>query len=283
MNILFGWIWEAIGNYGLGYNILYQLAKSLCTWSEGTGTEIVSTVYNYIQPLGVTLALCFAILEILEAMTRAGSNNMTAEIIVMPLFKFVIAYLVIAYGIELIGLVLSASNTFCDWVDTNFSDSLETMEEASLEIQGILAKILIQFIPSMLSLLSQIIAALVIGVQLITIRVEVLLRAIFLPIAVADISSKGTNSSGMRYLKNFIGNIFLLGAILIVIKLTYAVCVDLQDFALASTIEAGISEAGAVNLVTGIYMGVFNGLIGPFVCVSAVTTVKSLIREAFAG
>ena len=154
MNILFGWIWEAIGNYGLGYNILYQLAKSLCTWSEGTGTEIVSTVYNYIQPLGVTLALCFAILEILEAMTRAGSNNMTAEIIVMPLFKFVIAYLVIAYGIELIGLVLSASNTFCDWVDTNFSDSLETMEEASLEIQGILAKILIQFIPSMLSLLS---------------------------------------------------------------------------------------------------------------------------------
>ena len=283
MNILFGWIWDAITNYAMGYNILYQLAKSLCTWSVGTGTEIVSTVYAYIQPLGVTLALCFAILEILDAMTRSGSNNMTLEIIIMPLFKFVIAYLVIAYGIDLIGLVLSASNTFCNWVDISIADSSGSMDVASLDVQGMLAKILVQYIPSLLSLLSQIIAALVIGVQLVTIRVEVLLRAIFLPIAVADISARGMNGSGMRYLKNFIGNIFLLGAILIVIKLTYAVCIDLQYFALAGTIESGISEEGAVNLVTGIYMAVFNGLIGPFACVSAVATVKSLIREAFAG
>ena len=213
---------------------------------------------------------------------RSGSNNVTAEIIVMPLLKFGIAYLIIAQGTEIISTVLGASNVFCDWVDTAFGSTSFTdltFGEAS-SFNGILTKIVFEAIPGLLSLLSQIIAMLIIGIQLITIRIEVLVRTMFFPIAVADVAGRGTSGSGMRYLKNLLGNIFLLGTILIVIKLTYMVSADIMNFSLSNI---SFSSEGAANLFNGIFAMVFAGLLGPFACISAITTVKSMIREVFAG
>lgn len=270
------------GEAASGYSILYSVAESLCTWSDGASLTMVATVYDYVQPLGLTLALCFAVAEMMEAVMRSGSNNVTAEIIVMPLLKFGIAYLIIAQGTEIISTVLGASNVFCDWVDTAFGSTSFTdltFGEAS-SFNGILTKIVFEAIPGLLSLLSQIIAMLIIGIQLITIRIEVLVRTMFFPIAVADVAGRGTSGSGMRYLKNLLGNIFLLGTILIVIKLTYMVSADIMNFSLSNI---SFSSEGAANLFNGIFAMVFAGLLGPFACISAITTVKSMIREVFAG
>lgn len=213
---------------------------------------------------------------------RSGSNNVTAEIIIMPLLKFGIAYLIIAQGTNIISTVLGASNMFCNWVDGAFGDisyTELTFGEAT-SFNGILTKIVFEAIPGLLSLLSQIIAMLIIGIQLITIRIEVLVRTMFFPIAVADVAGRGISGSGMRYLKNLLGNIFLLGTILIVIKLTYMVSADIMNFSLSNL---SFSSEGAANLFNGIFAMVFSGLLGPFACISAITTVKSMIREVFAG
>lgn len=248
---------------------------------------MISTIYDFIQPIGLTLALCFALVEMIEAVTRSGSNNVTVEVVIMPLIKFGIAYLIIANGIEIISTILSGSNAFCDWVDSQFGAVDDfALTDTSLTVNGILAKILLEYIPSFISLLSQIIAALVVGVQLISIRLEVLVRAMFFPIAVADISGRGAYSGGMRYVKNFLGNLFLLGTILIVIKLTYYVCVDLTTFSISGVLDSWNAKdpsGMASNLFSGVFSMIFNGLIGPFACISAISTVKSMIREAFAG
>ena len=91
----------------------------------------------------------------------------------------------------------------------------------------------------------------------------------------------------MRYIKNLFGCIFLLGSILIVIKLVYMISADLMiDF--GSTVWSSFSQLtveglteGGLKLVNMLYMVVFNGLIGPFACISAISTVKSMIREVF--
>ena len=271
------------GEAASGYSILYSVADSLCTWSEGVSLNMVATIYDYVQPLGLTLALCFAVAEMMEAVMRSGSNNVTAEIIIMPLLKFGIAYLIIAHGIEIISLVFGASNAFCSWVDTAFADisftELSFGEVTSLN--GVLVKVLFEAIPGLMSLLSQIIAMLIIGIQLITIRIEVLVRTMFFHIAVADLAGRGMSGSGMRYMKNLLGNIFLLGTILIVIKLTYMVSADIMSFTLDPS--SIFSSDGAANLFSGIFAMVFTGLLGPFACISAITTVKSMIREVFAG
>ena len=271
-----------------GYGLLYAVAKSLCTWNNGKSLEIVSTVYDFMMPLGLSLALCLAVVEIMDAITRSGTNNVTVEVVIMPLIKFGIAYLVISNGIEIISTVLGGSNAFCDWVDAEIGSvtPIELSPESGI-FNGLLTKILFEYIPSFVSLLSQIIAALVIGVQLVSIRLEVLVRAMFFPLAVADVSSKGASGSGMRYIKNLFGCIFLLGSILIVIKLVYMISADLMiDF--GSTVWSSFSQLtveglteGGLKLVNMLYMVVFNGLIGPFACISAISTVKSMIREVF--
>lgn len=264
--------------FGHGYNMIYNIASSLCTWNNGASLTLTAMVYDYVRPAGLTLSLGFAILEILDAVTRAGTNNTTVEIIVMPLLKFGCCYMVIMYGLDIISVSLGASNAFVTWVDGTIADQsfgdLATVGGST--VNGLLAQIFIELIPSLMSMLSQIIAGVIIGVQLVSIRIEVLVRSMFLPVAVASISQGGAGSPGLRYVKNLIGNVFTLGAILLVIKLTYMVAGDIQAFQMDS-------GDVAQSIFMTIYGIVFNGVIGPFASIGAITTVKSLIREAFGG
>lgn len=264
--------------FGQGYNMIFNIVQSLCTWNNGAALTVTSIVYSYIRPIGLSLALGYSIIEILDGITRAGANNATPEIVVMPLIKFSICFLCIKYGIEIISTALGASNGFVNWVDNAIAGYSfgELASAGGSTVNGTLTKILVEWIPAIMSLLSQIIAGVIIGVQLISIRIEVLVRSMFLPVAVAGISQGGAGSPGMRFVKNLIGNIFTLGAVLVIVKLTYMVTGDIQAFQIES---AGLAQ----TIFMSMYAIVFNGVIGPFACIGAITTVKSLIREAFSG
>lgn len=265
--------------WGMGYDMLFNIASSLCTWGNGPALTITSIVYSYIRPVGLSLALCYAIMEIMESITRSGSgaNNITPELIFSPLLKFGICYLCIMYGLQIVSSLFGASNLFVTWVSNTIAayDYGELASASGATVNGTLAKIFLELIPSLISMLSQIIAGVIIGIQIISIRIEMLGRVMFLPLGFASIAHGGASSPGLRYVKNLIGNIFTLGTILIVIKLTYMIAADITAFQLESD--------GAQQIFMTIYAVLFNGLIGPFACIGAINMVKSLIREAFGG
>ena len=165
---------------GQGYDMIYNLTKALCTWENGSASlALTSQVYAYIEPLGLALAMCFCFWEVMDSVTRVGGiQNVTIEIIIMPLIKLVFCYFLIAYGID------------------NLPNNNMDMSNHDLgSINGTLAKLVFELLPAMLGILFQIIAGILIGVQLITIRIEMIVKCMFLPAAVGTIPNGGDRKS----------------------------------------------------------------------------------------
>lgn len=267
------------GSFGAGtadgYDLVFNVVNQLSRWDNSSAAlSMASEIYNYIKPMGMTLALGFAILEIVDNVTRAGTNNVTVELVVMPLIKFIMAYVFIMYGMALISATLGASNAFVDKIDEMIAGYSYTdfLMESDQEVNGTLSKIILQVLPGIFALISQIVACVIVAVQLISIRLEILIRAIFFPLACASIVHSGVTGPGMRYVKNLIANVFILGGILLIVKLVYLLICDLT----MSGVIAGMS--GIFLTIFGI---IFNGLIGPFTCIGTITAVKSTLKEAF--
>lgn len=270
---------------GQGYDMIYNLTKALCTWENGSASlALTSQVYAYIEPLGLALAMCFCFWEVMDSVTRIGGvQNVTIEIIIMPLIKFVFCYFLIAYGIDIISGLLSASNVFVGWIDNLPNNNMDMSNHDLGSINGTLAKLVFELLPAMLGILFQIIAGILIGVQLITIRIEMIVKCMFLPAAVGTIPNGGLNSTGFRYLKGLFANIFTLGAILISVRLTYMVITDVGINAITDLIaDFDMSNLGG-QIYAMLFSMLFNMFIGPFACIGVVATVKSTLREAFGG
>ena len=283
--------------FGVGsqYSLLMSVVNSLVMWSDGGDVQLVSAIYRSLAPLAYGLALAYAIMEIIEVMQRQSLSNVTPDILILPLVKFAACLLVIQYAPNLMSMLLGSSNSFVQQVRTTiggfgadggfsiadgglFNDSNAYQTQGMGEVSGFLAKVFIQLLPSMISLIGQVIACIIIAVQMVTIRIEILLRYAFMPFAFANIAHGGPNSSGMRYVKRFIGNFVIMGAMLLVIRLSYLVCASFSASTL--TMTNGSATVGQ-TIISSLFGFLVTSLLGPFAAVGAVVAVKATLNEAF--
>ena len=266
------------------YSLLYGIANNLCQWKQGDyGVSAAETIYGYLVPLALTLALGFVVLEIIDAVTRSGGpGNVTVEMVIMPMVKYVAAIVLILYGPQIVGYIFAGSNAFVDYLNDSVEAlglTTDVLDQAGTtysqpKMHGLLVNTFVGLPTSLMSIIPQVIAAVILSIQVVNVKIEALLRFMFMPLAIANVPNGGVHGPGVRYIKSFFGNILMLGSILLVIKLTFLIAESITfNYMGDSTDIAGM----VMNFMGGM---IFKALIGPFAAIAAVQMIKSALKEA---
>lgn len=271
------------------YMLMNNIVTSLCKWDAGTAGSgqsaavygLVEDVYKMVIPIALSLALCYAILDLINSVTRTGVENVTASVIIVPLLRFAACWLLMKYGLKIVGLIMGSSNFLVDQIQGKLTSDLtsdaQTKEMISpAETAGMLSRLVFEVLPSLLAIIGQTIAGIVLAFQVISIRIEFLIRASFLPLAISSVAQGGANSAGMRYIKKLLSNMFMMMGIVVTIELT---------FLLLSTANISLEifpGDGTIAETANRFLGaMFQGLVGPFAAVGCVGAFKSALNDAF--
>ena len=258
------------------YAILESVASSFTKWDNTADVQITSDIYEYMVPIAITICLCYTILEIMAGVARVGIDNVTMNILIIPLIRFACCFGLMQYGPKIIGWVFSGSNALVDWfnsIKNNYSATSATAPSISSP-SGMLSRVLFQYIPGIAALLSQVIACLIIGAKMFSFRVQTLIRAALMPFAIANIAQGGVNSSGMRFVQKFIGSMLFLMSCLLVVKLTSLAAAGLTTLTFSNTTDDTAAIRSAFQMM-------YTSLIGPFCAVTAIGALENVINEAF--
>ena len=258
------------------YAILESVASSFTKWDNTADVQITSEIYEYMVPIAITICLCYTILEIMAGVARVGIDNVTMNILIIPLIRFACCFGLMQYGPKIIGWVFSGSNALVDWFNSIKNDYSATSATAPniSSPSGMLSRVLFQYIPGIFALLSQVIACLIIGAKMFSFRVQTLIRAALMPFAIANIAQGGVNSSGMRFVQKFIGSMLFLMSCLLVVKLTSLAAAGLTTLTFSNTTD----DTAAIRSV---FQMMYTSLIGPFCAVTAIGALENVINEAF--
>lgn len=267
------------------YMLMNNIVTSLCKWDAGIAGSgqsaavygLVEDVYKMVIPIALSLALCYAILDLINSVTRTGVENVTASVIIVPLLRFAACWLLMKYGLKIVGLIMGSSNFLVDQIQGKLTSDAQTKEMISpAETAGMLSRLVFEVLPSLLAIIGQTIAGIVLAFQVISIRIEFLIRASFLPLAISSVAQGGANSAGMRYIKKLLSNMFMMMGIVVTIELT---------FLLLSTANISLEifpGDGTIAETANRFLGaMFQGLVGPFAAVGCVGAFKSALNDAF--
>lgn len=285
-----GALFGADGEIATGYTLIYNIALAFCTWQTGgydtvNAYSMVEEIYRFIAPLAMTLALCFMILGILQAISRYGMENITFTILMMPILRYVSCVVVIKYGLQMTGYIMSGSNSLVQQMNTititadaalKEGEALDnlTKNKSTLQIvASFIGRLLLEYVPALFSFVFQLCCGVLIAYQIITIRIEFLIRAAFMPLAVADIAQSGVQGNGMKYIKRLIFTMFMLMGILATIKLTFYVVGSIGTTGFDNIFDEGWINKFITNM--------FIACVGPCCCVGAVTSFKAALNEMY--
>jgi hypothetical protein len=188
-------------------------------------------------------------------------------------------------GLTIVGYLMGGSDWFVDKVIEVGDDSLEMAvvdDYTGIDVAGFLAKLLFNFVISILSTLAVAVAGILLGLQIISVKIEFLIRTMFMPLALCTITNGGAQSAGMRYFKKMIGSMFILGGVIASIYLVSLIGNGIMStFWNALGKEEALTTAFAEGIPNFLAGAFFSALIGPFTCVSCVAIVKSALNDAF--
>ena len=283
-----------ITNQDAGYKLIFNIVNQLTVWQTDTATQFTSQVYEWFVPIALTLCLGYVMLDMMGAIERAGMQNATPQILIMPMLKFVACWLLMKYGLKLIGYAMDGSNGFVKWIISLQSDwgsyaeskapaafgggSLTVGDSGSVVHSGLLAKLFTELLPAMISMVGMVIAAAQIAMTVVSFRLDYLIRAMFMPFAIANVAHTGPNGPGISYIKKFIGDMFFMGGVLLVINLAFAVCSPVTSGGMIAVFDS--NDAGQMTF-QGMVSTMLLGIFGPFAAVGAVGALKQAIQAAF--
>lgn len=275
VSIMFG---QSDPGQASGYNMMYAIASAFTKWTGGQASDggtykLVQDIYVILCPIAMTLALCFCVIAILEQVTRYGMENVTLTVILIPILRYAACIIVLKYGLQIIGYTMAASNNLVNKVgDVGELDTAFTSAAAQgiVEMNGILIKLILELTIALLALIAQVAAGIALAYQIITIRIDFLVRTAFMPLAIPSIAQDGAHGPGMRYIKRLLFNMFMMMGILVTIKLTFSVL---------CTITIDFDSMGYRGVILPLFKSLFVSVGGPFMAVGAVTSFKAALSE----
>lgn len=272
-----------------GYTLMYNIANAFCTWQTGTKGDsgayaMVEEIYRFVAPLAMTLALCFMVLGILQAISQYGMENITFTVILMPILRYAACAIVIKYGLQMTGYIMAGSNSLVNAIPnlgsaaqnqvqnttSNFTSNMNGIEAWS----SFVARLILELFLGLMTMIFQIVCGLLIAYQIITIRIEFLVRAAFMPLAISNIAQDGVKGPGLRYIKRLLVNMFMLMGILATIILTFYIINDIS-------VSLNIFDSEGTQWINRILVGLFVTCCGPCCAVGAVTSFKAALNEMF--
>lgn len=226
-----------------GNGLLNDIAEFLNTINTATvnalNTGVISDVIGIFKGLAASLVILFFLIELLN---EAQKDFVTFECLTVMLLRL-LAVTVLIMNLEMIvngleelsvlifnavkDLAGSSSNSFEIFGESaatgyRYSEVEKEMKDAlgKAGIKQALMVVLQLLIPWLISRLCYVVAY-VIAVGR---SIELIVRAIFSPIGVANLFEDGTRSSGFRYLKKFAACALQLGAIAVILYASNALC-----------------------------------------------------------
>jgi len=270
-------VWDEILDkfYGTGaqfgasvYQGMYQLVQLIAKYTDADAA-VIAAIYNLILPAGVSLLICMTLYDILTQAIKLG-DNMTPRMFVTPILKCLMCFIFLMNAGKFIGLLLGVSNAL---VDSNlFSAPTSSLVVGQTDDElSFLAKIFLMIFAGLVGNIVGLFAQIVIAVNILVTKVEIIIRFSLLPLAVASICGH-EHHGGIAYIKKMIASAFFMFAVLGEIYLVSSIA-DSMLFTASGQSAASVFEFIMEYLLMAV--------VGPFVCCSAVSTTKQAIERAF--
>ncbi len=210
------------------YTIQFITSPNFLLTLTGVDSEIVKWS-DYAQPLksgydifavlGNALVILYALVEL---MNKIQLEQLSPEIIVKWVLQLIAGIVIIMKGFDMFGFLLSIGGNALQQVAALNLFEKEITEKAlapasEFVVWGVL-KLLCMIIEGAISLIFTIIALIYIYATLLGRAIEIMVRVVFSPIAIADVSSHGLHSPGWNYIKKFLGLCLQSSVLLLIIK-----------------------------------------------------------------
>lgn len=181
------------------------------------------TIYDVMMPIGNLLVIVYVFMELMELVT---TDNVNPEMIVRALIKMTVGMMIITNGFDIItDLSKLASQAFNSLTQhTGF-----TGMEQFCPINGSLVNVgrkpsfakgfmgmAENFIPYLIAIVIQFCISILCWARVL----DIIIKVMFAPIGIADLSTAGTQGSGFAYLKNLFASM-LQGAVIVAILIAY--------------------------------------------------------------
>lgn len=226
---------------GDAMNVLQKLPSDFTdAWS------IVTACYNVVLPIGVSLMCIYFLVALVDKIT---SEQFNIEVLMKLLFKLIIAKFFVDHGLEIFNLLMDVGKAFITEFTgyttlTAVNGAVDAMKAAAMRETNSysLFPSLLFVVKMMIPFLAIFIVQIIISFVCYSRLLEMMVRIVAAPLAVSDIFANGINSSGYRYMKNFLaiclqsGIIFLISvlfnAIQASIVITPGATTDFLDFSI---------------------------------------------------
>ncbi len=254
-------------------NVTLELIKKYVYVTDFELTAM-SQLYSYLLPIAYALVIFYFLVDLIDKMTLSG-KNITLEQFLLSILRLILAYSVMEYGAELLGLLVGVGNVMAQyWVNNpigTISGDLGTsvMEQAILDgaadmgFWSCLGALIMGTIVNILSA----IPAILITLHAITRKFEIIIRGGFSCVALADIITEGKNSVAVRFMKKFAA-LMIHGSVMTMI-VTLSIALQIASV----TTDAYVFEPD--NLIVAL-----NAVLYSFAAVGMISASKSIINEA---
>lgn len=242
---LFKWAYEIYGG-GVLEEVSELLSINLFSGTYAAIGNLLTAIYNIIQPIGCILLVLYFLLELAE---RVQADSFNLEQFIRMTCKLLIGVTIMNNGLDL----LKAGMKFSSGVYYSIAGTVENGSANTAILQGYydglknagffkcLPYVFELLIPWLIMFLVKIVLNVIVYSRIL----ELLGRGVFAPIGMANIFSGGFNSSGYRYFKKFVA-VALQGAVIAVILLGMG---QLQNI-VYNTVSTLI--AGGVQIIIGL-------------------------------
>lgn len=258
---------------------------------------VVKDMFNAVLMIGMGLSVAYFLLEINRKM-MFERDDFTLKSITAPFIKFVLAFLVLKNGWDIVQALVNAHNDIivasAEWGKDGAGQALGEITDLGgahpFSSLGLVAKC-IACLPMIIAWLVSCVCTFVYWYKSIGYKIEFLYRIGLTPVAFADVYS-GNNSNMYRWFKGFFAFALYGAAFIVIPKITYRLVLDTYSVFWTGAGEKALSEdalknpVGMVTLIAGsgiwtFIKFVFLQLLAPIAAIGTISSVRQLTKEAF--
>ena len=267
------------------YCILIAIAQISGNFANaGQLNTFINLVITALQPLAFTIIVAIALGDILDALLNMHNvqEGISVNIIFRGLIRLIVCYVLVRLTPAFANAACAFWNWFLDQANTIVSlSATTTMRSLGDGPAGWIWQIFIVVLPGLISVITQLLCAVLLAVQILTVKVEFVIRLCFMPIGLSAVISDGMRGAGIRYFKKTLACACYMGSIILVIWAVY-LCTLGVEFGHAADTAVGVTGVAEVIFSVLVTM-VMQSLVGPFAVLSCINVMKNVVMEAFGG
>jgi hypothetical protein len=242
------WV-DTIFSGGLTDSVTDIILTNPATKFPSAWSVMVNVYNNTILPIAFALLSLYLVINIVQQSIKL--DQLTVQQFIKPLLLYLAAFIVMKYGMSILlklinvgqYIVESMSFTSSDAMDRMLATAHERVNDAVTGIPSGIAMTVELFLPYAAAL----ILSLAIKIVCYTRIFELYLKTMFAPLGMGDLITKGLDSNGLRFFKNYFATC-LQGAVIVGISVIYS---SIIGSLISANTETSIVGMAGTALVMG--------------------------------